>query len=52
MDSLEKIPKKSFRVGLNEGVVVSRADLRSVNLFTDGLSGCTALVVVNDDTVL
>jgi hypothetical protein len=42
--------KVGFRVGLNEGVIVTRENLASNDavLYTDGLSGCAALAVIND----
>lgn len=41
----------SFRVGLNEGVILERSSLDKFNLYTDGLSGCVALVVANSQYV-
>lgn len=42
-----------FRVGINEGIMVDRKKVESgeIELFTDGLAGCVAFVVVNDEFV-
>lgn len=43
--------KKLFKVGMNEGIIMTRQDLGETCLFTDGLSGCVALVVINKQCV-
>lgn len=41
------LTKETFRVGMNEGIVVKRESLDHIDLYTDGLTGCVALVAEN-----
>lgn len=43
--------KKIFRVGMDEGIVIKRENLDNIDLYTDGLTGCVALVVENGQFV-
>lgn len=43
--------KKRLKVGLNAYIIVKRKNLSNIDLFTEGLSGCVAVVVANDTYV-